>query len=107
MDRPSDAGASGASDPQLVWAGGNDLGAAPQQDAGTGEDNRARAARLLAEAIRVVPAIPFEYARACLLAAFARVVARIEPNRAARLADDAERIARSFTSPDQMAMVFV
>jgi hypothetical protein len=39
------------------------------------------------------------------LAEFAKVLARIDPDRAARLADDAERIAQSITSPGQTVMV--
>src|SRR5258708_39115400 len=81
------------------WPSNGAAPGAPQRSSGTGEDDRARAARYLAEAMSAVPSIGSDFARAYGPAALARVLARIDLDRSAGLAAEAERIARSLTSP--------
>jgi hypothetical protein len=71
----------------------NDLDQAAQKEAGVAQGDRARATRVLTDAVRIARSISDKDLRASALVRVARVLAATDPDRAARLIADAERLA--------------
>ena len=66
-------------------------------------NDRARATRVLADAVRIAQSLTNGYEKASALTSIARVLAGTDPGRAARLIADAERTAQAITIKDQKA----
>jgi hypothetical protein len=84
--------------PHDVRPDGNALGEAAQKAPKAARNDRARAARLIADAERIAQSITGEYSRARVLAEVAKALAATDPDRA-------ERIAQSITGEDLKARV--
>ena len=81
--------------PSDIGPDGSAFGEAAQKAPEPIRADRARAARILSEAVRVAQSITNEYEKAPALAEVAGALAATDPDRAARLRADAERIAQS------------
>jgi hypothetical protein len=81
----------------------------PEQKPDPVQAKRARATRILSEALRVAQSITDDDLKAGALAIIAKAVAATDPDRAARLITDAERIAQPITrrTPKERALAAI
>ena len=75
----------------------NGAGETARKNPDPGQTDRARATRILNDALRVAQSITDEGSKALALARVAGAMAATDPDRAARLITDAERVAQSIT----------